>query len=210
MRFIEKGNEPEVFTEWKSLETDNWQPTFRGLGGVEKRAVKTALIAEQNGTCCYCDRVLLYDDSHIEHFQPQNPSDGEEVDPLDYQNMLCSCQNKLEKGVPRHCGNLKGNWYDTELLISPMAISCERAFKFSYDGRISARNESDQAAKTTIEKLGLNIPKLNAMRESAIAVFLDDELSDEELRIFVESYLMEGGVSPFYSTIKFLFTDIIS
>ncbi len=74
-------------------------------------------------------------DSHIEHFRPQS---DEAADPLDFSNMLCSCQNKLKKGDPRHCGVLKEDWFDNNLIISPFDSSCETRFAFELDGLIKS------------------------------------------------------------------------
>jgi len=60
----------------------------------------------------------LFLNDFYEHLYPEKA--------LDFYNMLCSCQNKLKKGEPRHCGNLKG---DDELPISPLDEDCERYFK---------------------------------------------------------------------------------
>ncbi len=210
MKFIEKQKEPREFSDWKSLANDDWQPTFSALSGSKKAAVKKALKEEQGYICCYCESRLTGDDSHtadnshIEHFRPQSDSS---VDPLDFSNMLCSCQNNLEKGAPRHCGHLKDEWFDSSLLVSPLDNTCETRFSFTADGYIQAYKESDQAASTTIEKLGLDIPKLRALRKSAIEPFLDADLSESELQLFVTGYLKWSGskLSEFWTTIHYLF-----
>lgn len=51
-------------------------------------------------------------------------------------------------------------------------------------------------------------PKLNAMRASAIEPFLDDSLSNEELKKFVSGYLNRnnaGQFGEFWTTIRYLF-----
>ena len=78
MKSIQKGIEPEIFTQWKALANEGWQPTYANLSGVEKQAVKQSLTSEQGYLCCYCERRLTDDDSHIEHFKPQYKND---VDP---------------------------------------------------------------------------------------------------------------------------------
>lgn len=204
MKHIVKGVEPGVFTDWKALESPNWTPSYDDLRGAEKEAVKAALMHEQGYLCCYCECQLSNDDSHIEHFKPQHLPD---VDPLEYANLLCSCQNRLEKGMPRHCGNLKGDWFDANFLVSPMSPDSEARFSYTADGRINP-SANDAAALATIEHLGLDIPKLVSMRSAAIAPFLDDELSNEELDRFVEGYLLksaEGRFAPFWATIRGLF-----
>jgi uncharacterized protein (TIGR02646 family) len=210
MKYIEKQVEPPLFTDWKALANDNWQPTYDDLSGNEKKAVKQALMAEQGYICCYCERQLIDNDSHIEHFKPQSdPS----VDPLDYSNLLCSCQDQLEKGEPRHCGNLKEDWFDSELLISPLYPECEKRFTFSGIGNIEPTATEDLAASETIKKLGLNIPKLRDMRSKVLEPFLDDSLSEKEIGKFVTGYLQKddnGQYGEFFTTIQYLFRDYVA
>ncbi|ESQ15163.1 MAG TPA: TIGR02646 family protein [Chromatiaceae bacterium] len=161
MKYIQKRQEPQAFADWKAQENNNWQPTYKALSGPPKAALKQALMAEQGEICCYCERRLTWDDSHIEHFRPQH---DDLVDPLDYGNLLCSCQNRIQKGEPRHCGNLKDKWFDDALLISPLDPACQARFRFSGDGEIKPLTDTDAVAETTIAKLGLDIPKLNALR----------------------------------------------
>jgi uncharacterized protein (TIGR02646 family) len=205
MKYISKGTQPQAFTDWKALANDDWQPSYDILGGEVKIAVKSSLIREQGYLCCYCEGRLTDEDSHIEHFRPQtDPA----TDPLDFSNMLCSCQNRLKKGEPRHCGNLKGDWFEENLLVSPLRPECETAFAYTGDGNIRPANPEDDAPKTTIQKLGLNISKLRALRSQAIDPFLDPGLSNEEFHVFVSGYLQTDGdgKSPsFYTMIEYLF-----
>ncbi|MEI6327828.1 MAG: retron system putative HNH endonuclease [Pseudanabaena sp. ELA645] len=205
MKYIIKQQEPLDFIKWKANANDDWQPTFAILSDPEKKIVHTALMKEQGYLCCYCESRLRDNDSHIEHFKPQNNPD---VDPLDFVNMLCSCQNQLQKGEPRHCGNLKGGWFDPLLLVSPFDPTCETKFRYKPDGLISPADPNDQAAKETIDRLGLNIPKLIALRKGAIELFLNSTPSASELQKFVADYLQEnsqGRFSQFWTTIKYLY-----
>lgn len=205
MKHITKGPEPPEYVQWKANACEDWQPTYNDLSGIVKGTVKNALMEEQGHICCYCERRLSNDDSHIEHFRPQSDSS---VDPLDYSNMLCSCQHQLKKGEPRHCGNLKDHWFDDQLLISPFDLHCESHFTFTADGRIRPSRDIDVAAKTTITRLGLGIPKLNALREKAIEPFLDESLEPDEFAQFISGYLerdTEGHLGEFWTTINFLF-----
>lgn len=205
MKHIVKRPEPEAFSDWKSLASDDWQPTYDDLGGAPKRAVKDALMAEQGYLCCYCERRLTDADSHIEHFRPRRDPT---VDSLDYRNLLCSCQSNLKKGEPRHCGNLKADWFDPDLLISPLDPDCESRFAFTGDGRIKPAEEHDPAAAETIHRLGLDIPKLNALRKNAIEPFLEEDISVEDMRRLVTGYLSvdsEGRFDQFWTTIQYLF-----
>lgn len=202
MKHIQKGSEPKALGDLKALENDDWKPTWSDLYGEDKKAVKASLMAEQGHICCYCERRLSESDSHIEHFRPQSDP---QVDPLSYANLLCSCQNNLKKGEPRHCGNLKDNWFDAKQLISPLEPGCENRFRYTHDGCIAPARKTDAAAEKTISKLGLKIPKLNRLRANAIEPFLDPALTEEELDRFVDGYLRpdsEGHFSEFWTTIQ--------
>ena len=208
MKHIIKGLEPQELTDLKALATPDWSPSYSNLDKSVKKAIKVALMEEQGYICCYCERTLIENNSHIEHFMPQEDVN---VDPLDFSNMLCSCQKKLNKGDPRHCGNLKGSWYDEDLLIPPFNANCAEEFGFKADGKIYPIEDSI-AAKTTIRKLGLDIGKLNSLRASAIEPFLDDSLSDEELSDFINGYLTkdDGEYEPFQTTIQHLFSEMVA
>ncbi|MDJ0729413.1 MAG: TIGR02646 family protein [Crocosphaera sp.] len=211
MKYIQKQEEPSSLKEWKQQANENWQPTYETLGSKLKDAIKEALMKEQGYLCCYCEQrvTLNTNNSHIEHFRPQNDPT---VDPLDFSNMLCSCQNQLKKGEPRHCGNLKGKWFDENHLISPLDPDCETRFKFTGDGYIQPRKEEDNAALITIEKLGLDIPKLRALRRDVIEPFLDETLSIEDVQRFVNGYLSpsnDGKFGEFWTTIYYLYREYI-
>jgi uncharacterized protein (TIGR02646 family) len=209
VKTIEKKAEPQAFTDWKNLSNNDWQATYDHLSRDEKKAVYKALIEEQGGLCCYCERPLEDNDYHIEHFKPQSdPS----VDPLDFSNMLCSCQNQLKKGEPRHCGNLKDDWFDNVLLVSPFDPNCASHFAFTGDGKIKPTSDTDIAASVTIERLGLDIRKLNDLRANAIEPFLDDSLDANDMQKFVIGYLernTDKHFNEFWTTIHDLFGEYV-
>lgn len=204
MRFIAKDGEPEQFADWKAAANDAWQPSYDNLSGAPKQALKQALMREQGFLCCYCEQRLIDADSHIEHFKPQSDAPA---DALDFSNLLCSCQRQIKKGQPRHCGNLKDDWFDDKLLVSPLDPDCARHFTYSGDGRIHAA-PGDLAAEETIKRPGPGLPKLNALRAKAIEPFLDDDLDDDLFRQFVAAYLQpnsEGQLGEFSTMIEHLF-----
>lgn len=206
MKYIIKQEEPDSFSEWKALENEDWEPTYDDLSGREKREVKSALTREQGGICCYCERRLLENDSHIEHCKPQHRDD---VDPLDFSNMICSCQNRIKKGEPRHCGNLKDDWFDEDLFITPLLPECEEAFSYSGDGHIVSAHGLESEIQT-IKKLGLDLPKLCDLRAQVLSPFLEDDLEEEELKEFVVGYLRknaDGKFNEFWTMINGIFNE---
>jgi hypothetical protein len=98
--------------------------------------------------------------------------------------------------------------FDPILLISPFDPTCETKFRYKLDGLISPADPNDQAAKETIDMLGLNIPKLIALRKGAIELFLNSVPSASELQPFVTKYLQQdsqGRFGQFWTTIKDLY-----
>lgn len=216
MKQIQKGEEPLDFINWKnskkyeevkhnSSKIRDIYHRFKKTKSI-KTIVKDSLMLEQGSICCYCERRLETDDSHIEHLIPR---DIEPLKALDFENLLCSCQKDLESGEPRHCGNAKGK---NLLPITPLNSDCETRFIFAEDGQILPVQEDDQEAQITIDILQLNLPKLRALRREAIAVFLDPDLDALELSTFISDYLSldsEGKYGEFWTTIHCLFGGFI-
>lgn len=205
MKTIQKKQEPQEFSDWKQAQPRTWND----LRNPVKRIVKRSLSQEQGYICCYCERRLTPDDSHIEHFKPRN---NPLVDDLDFSNLLCSCQRQIARGAPKHCGHAKDQC-DADLLVSPFDPSCEGRFLFTSDGQILAASESDAKAQKTIDALNLDIPKLRALRASVIQPFEDSELSVEELKALVKDHLSlstSGEFGEFWTTINDLFGGAIS
>lgn len=86
---------------------------------------------------------------------------------------------------PRHCGSLKGDWFDRDQLISPLDPKCASHFRFAPDGAIYPNPNSNLQAEETIAKLGLNIRKLQALREAAIKEL--ESLSIDEIKLILYS-----------------------
>jgi uncharacterized protein (TIGR02646 family) len=211
MKYFEKEREPQQFTDWK-LNDKMYQrgnPKWNRLPGSIKEILRECICKEQGYICCYCERKLKPGDLHLEHFEPRKHYPLRQ---LEYDNIYCSCQLEIGEGAPRHCGNSKGSWFNKELLVSPLDSTCESKFKYTHDGQILPVCENDNQSVETINRLQLNIDKLQNLRKAAIEPFLDEELSQEDLELFVQEYLVEkdnngGHYNEFYTTIKYLFGD---
>lgn len=192
MKYIEKGEEPESFTTWKALArtTPNWGYTY--LQNPEKREVHDSLLQEQGYICCYCGMRIARASSHIEHLKPQSATDSDLS--VDYSNLLASCQREREPKKPIHCGVAKDDWYDENLMVSPLQPNCTDFFIYTDDGQILETDtpEKKAAAATTIHRLCLNIPKLIAMRKEVIKNLLADididDLTDEDRQKLVQGF----------------------
>ncbi len=194
MKRIVKGAQPRVFRRWKADDRMAHRPNWNRVPGPVRVSIHESLLREQGFVCCYCESSIARDDSHIEHFRPRKFRELQ----LDYENLHSSCLREGAKGEPRHCGHLKGRWFDEELLISPLDESCERRFRYTGNGDIFPRVDGDAGAKTTIQKLGLDLPKLRDLRAAAIDAFHD--LSTDEIRRMLERRA-DGGYLAFHTTI---------
>lgn len=202
MKYIKKGEEPEIFSAWKAQANDEWTPKWHNLQSPEKPAVHKALLREQGYICCYCGGRINQKESHIEHLKPRDRF--EELE-LEYSNFLASCpgypEDEDEQANPEprktsppatHCGHKKGNWYEPELMVSPLQENCASYFAYSGSGQIlpSSDPAMQPAAKETIERLGLDSPDLEDGRRNAIQTLLPvlDGLTPEEIQKLIVGY----------------------
>lgn len=204
MKCINKQNEPPSFSNWKALDDENWQPTYGNLSNPEKKELKNALLEEQGYICCYCNRQISGEDSHIEHFKPQ--SDYQEL-ALDYNNLHASCLKEQSKSTPKHCGVAKDNWFDGGVTISPLDVICEQKFRYTDDGHISPLNDPDRNTQIFIDKLNLDDAILIQKRKEAIAGWLDVDLiqaSNAEIQrnITALEKMNKGEYTPFVIAIR--------
>ncbi|MCK5525086.1 MAG: TIGR02646 family protein [Thiomargarita sp.] len=180
MKYIDKGTEPSFFTKWKNQDKmyQRGRSNWKRLDSTTKKQLHKVLIKEQGAICCYCGTRIRVNESHIEHFRPQKQYPELK---LEYNNLLCSCQFELQKTEPRHCGNAKGSWFDENLTISPLDLSCESRFEYLENGSVQGSN-NDEAAKQTIKHLELDINKLRELRQAAIFAALEDiDILDEKM-----------------------------
>jgi uncharacterized protein (TIGR02646 family) len=211
VKYISKSTEPEGLAKFKAQANEDWQPSYDELRGKDKQQLHHHLITEQGHICCYCGERIVQSDSHIEHFQPQIDFTHLE---LDYFNLLASCQQKIEPKHPRHCGMGKSDWFDNELLVSPLIEDCADFFEYTDIGEIlpTRRSEKAAAATETISKLRLNIPKLQAGRAGVIDSFYDEPdflstLSNSEIDKLIHyySHIDENGQhQPYCQAIVYL------
>ena len=196
MKRIVKDGEPRDFAEWKKTDRMAHRPRWKKVPSPIKEKVHESLMREQGFICCYCEVSVARDNSHVEHFRPKvkNP----ELQ-LDYENLLCSCQRELSPGEPRHCGSKKGSWFDENLIVSPIAPGCEGRFRFTANGDIFPCLDDDAGAKATIQRLGLDLPKLRDLRAAAVDALY--RLSRTEIGRLLERR-PDGRFPEFYTTIK--------
>jgi len=200
MKRIRKGPEPESLVRWKAARGDNPGPSYERLRNPVKGLLHSALLREQGYLCCYCDCRITENNHHIEHLLPKAHFPDLEVE---YSNLMASCQGGIEDAPPRqiHCGHKKGEWFDEELMVSPLSPACESYFRYTSLGEMLPSNDESKraAAGATIEHLGLDIEKLTAARKRALAPVLEvlDGLTEEEGRNLICKYDEPGPAGSF-------------
>lgn len=175
MKYVQKEDSPVVFEEWKKMANENWAPTYANISREAKTALHDSLLIEQGYVCCYCGKSIEKEDSHIEHFIPQNSRPDLA---LDYFNLYASCIKEVKPTNPIHCGHAKAGEYDQQNFIAPVDIGCERRYAYTLDGKINPLNDTDSPAKYMQKLLDLSHVSLNIRREKILkSVFDDDFLS---------------------------------
>lgn len=201
MRYIDKADEPVDFAAWKrsgeSLGNPEWTPRYDQLQNPEKSSLKRSLMAEQSGVCCYCERPITDDDSHIEHIDPQSSVTGS-ARTVDYDNLLCSCLREKAPGKPFTCGHARGDWYGPGY-ISPLEPDCASHFAYRDDGSMLPARANDHRAAETIARLRLEDPILKAMRKGALDGIYgaDDELDAPRLRALARAYATPNALGVY-------------
>lgn len=198
MKRIMKGREPCEFSKWKRRDkmAKRGRPRWNRVNKKVRKKIHKSLVCEQGFICCYCEARISRADSHVEHFRPQTKFPDLQ---LEYDNLHCSCQRESLRGEPRHCGHGKASWFDEDCLISPLTRGCEERFKFTANGEILPHQHDDEGAKTTIQRLGLDLPKLRALRAAAIDGLYD--LSEGEILQLLNRG-EDGRFLAFHTTVK--------
>jgi uncharacterized protein (TIGR02646 family) len=169
MRRIVKKNAPSELITWCEANMEHNHTYTDMLGTEAHQKLKEKLLKEQGCLCAYTGRAIENQTSHVEHLKPQTVCD--EWEDVEYRNVVaCFPADGGDKshgyGAP-----IKGGWWDEENFVSPLAEDCERRFRFSWGGHIYPSPEDHQAAKGTIEMLGLDVDALRLLRKSRIDGF---------------------------------------
>lgn len=211
MRQIIKSNSPITFEDWKL--SKGRSASYSNIPDDIKYELRNSLIKEQYGLCCYCGLKLEPPNMHIEHFKPQ--SNFKSLT-LDYNNLHLSCMGKkyIESECEEldFCGHSKGNWFNANLIVSPLDPTCESEFTYLENGTIKGNSIK---GTTTIEKLGLGTYLLNTQREAAIEAIIETihdfgNLNEiEEAIEFLESVDEDGNSQSFSFIIVSILKDYI-
>ncbi len=206
---IYKGSSPTSFENWKRSNRGKGK-RFVDLKGTPKKDLKTALINEQHGLCCYCCASISNELSHIEHIKPKGLKQWRHLE-LSYSNMLASCMGYVQDG--NTCGHNKDEWYEEGLFVSPLDADCEARFNYLANGKIVAASEIDIAAKITIDHLNLNSYELVEARRAIIESVFDNQDIQMNLEKEIVRYRtpnVYGNLESFCNVIAFALNYSIS
>lgn len=159
MRVITKGAEPNSLTQHRATahsDYDNY---------AQKDQLRTALVGEQKGLCCYCTGRIRAESTamKIEHWQCQaNYQDLQLV----YGNLLGACLGGDGKSPnEQHCDTKKGN-HDLKWNPANSAHVVEARLRYHFDGRVESSDEEFNMQLD--EVLGLNFAYLKSSRKAVL------------------------------------------
>jgi uncharacterized protein (TIGR02646 family) len=182
-----------------------------------------ALSERQHQLCCYCEIDLHGSDRQIEHFIPQSdPIDGA-VKATDWTNLLACCkggtnslfgpgraedQMRYRRPVPENqsCGQAKGNRPASDFVDPRLLAALPSVTRVLDDGKLESDDQacinaglSEQDVTVTIDRLGLNGPRLRNARANhwdALRVSWGEETDPVVLAAAVRQELLpdENGV----------------
>ena len=194
MRAIVKGKEPP------SLMAHRMTPCSDYDNYTHKCELRTALVAEQRGLCCYCMGRIHSASSHmkIEHWRCQANYPNKQ---LNYRNLLGACLGG--EGQPmklQHCDTRKG---DSALRWNPAEQShrIEKKLAYGIDGTICSSNPD--FCKQLNEVLNLNIPLLKHNRRGVLKGVLDwwkrerRSVSERRLKKEIANRERPGRLDPY-------------
>jgi uncharacterized protein (TIGR02646 family) len=202
MRHIQKAAPPGELEQWfknQPFGEDGVRINcdYSSMPADVRKAVKQRLLEDQGWLCCYTGIRLSKDrmqgseemeHSHIEHVKPQSQCQGHED--FNYGNLLAAHPGPHDPHAP-FGAHAKGDWYDPDLLVSPLDPRCETKFRFDSQGRILPANADDNAARETIKRLQLAHEALTELRQQAIQAALfpgGQRRSEAQLRQIAESF----------------------
>jgi uncharacterized protein (TIGR02646 family) len=159
MRQIRKGREPASLTEHRLSAGTDYD------GYRDKDTLRTCLVTEQRGLCCYClSRIRAERDAmKTEHWHCQ---DNYKAEQLLYSNLLGACMgNEGRATKDQHCDTRKGNRDLSRNPANPMH-HVEDLIQFPGDGRIVSQDPVFDAELNDV--LNLNLPFLMNNRIAAL------------------------------------------
>jgi uncharacterized protein (TIGR02646 family) len=160
---ITKANEPQSLTQHRALphsDYDNYQ---------RKDELRTALVGEQKGLCCYCTGRIRAEPTSmkIEHWQSQENYPQHQ---LAYGNLLGACLGGQGQAPPnQHCDTRKAN-RDLQWNPATAAHMIETRLRYLADGTVESTEAAFDDQLNSV--LGLNLLFLKNNRKAVLDTVL--------------------------------------
>jgi uncharacterized protein (TIGR02646 family) len=194
MRNIPKTSEPTSLTQHRC-------GVYSGYDNyIEKDDLRSSLVDEQRGLCCYCLQRIRPDSESmkIEHWQSQDLYPERQ---LDYSNLLGACRGgEGQKPDKQHCDTRKGN---LDLKFNPANPLHDVEGKIHFLGNGTIEADDSQFSKETNEVLNLNERALVRNRKAVLQAFrqalMQNRSSDADLRKELRKWNGDNGddLEPF-------------
>lgn len=155
MIHIQKGSPPQALIQAKRTGLTS----YADMDTPTKDAIRIQLLTEQYHLCAYCMRRIDFESVQIEHYDAQNPQDGDydAESTIDYNNMLGVCP-----GGKKHVNSYKQMTCDQhrkniKLTVDPRKADSIAKIRYSSSGIIDS--DDPDIHKDLCETLNLNCPE---------------------------------------------------
>ena len=174
MRAISKYLEPKSLAEYRAkigfarLRVPEAKSIFEDLPG--KDDLRSSLVAEQRGLCCYCLCRIRpdLDSMKIEHWHSQSNHPQER---LDYSNLLAACKGGEGTKNHQHCDTSRGSQNISRNPANPQHV-VDSLIRFrDHDGMISSDDPHFDDELNRV--LNLNQPFLMERRKEVLEGFIE-------------------------------------
>ena len=225
MRYIPKGQEPDIVKNFKAVQQSAGLPATYGIFH-EKSLLNAILRDEQHKICCSCQRRIDHyqgskdTGAHNEHLYPQSKDPGDGSVDLDYNNIFACCiASKGQKKKSQHCGEAKGEKVIVGFIRDP---NCQARFKYNLIGEILPNGSYDnwneyvsnfsnlsQDQKDIVEEikvLNLNCNSLVEERKNVIESIASwaVNVSRVDIQQKLEAWKTANEFPIFYSAIEYI------
>jgi uncharacterized protein (TIGR02646 family) len=160
---IIKAAEPNSLTQHRAQAHSDYE------NYPEKDELRTALVGEQKGLCCYCTGRIRAEPTamKIEHWQSQANYPQHQ---LAYGNLLGACLGGQGQAAPdQHCDTRKAN-HDLQWNPATATHMIETRLRYLVDGAVES---TDATFDTQLrEVLGLNLAYLKNNRKAVLDIVL--------------------------------------
>ena len=207
MRQIRKQAPPPALTQWIAFNRNGPNCNYGSVSGELRETIREYLVEEQGHLCAYSGRRIEANSCHIEHLKPQAHCEG--IEDVSYNNLVAAVPPPNAPKLP-YGAHLKDNWPSNDeaaFFVSPLQDGCAARFSYNFRGEIHSANPNDEAAKETINRLGLDHSVLVGFRRQAIArtlqapkkgpASLDPKAAQRRLAVLLAKENGNGPLEPF-------------